>query len=155
MNVIGKVSLNLSFSSYMIVAFSVLLEVPIVGRYNLPLWESVVLNYKFIKFVIFSRCVPSQIFRSHPISTRDAFKILTPVIPFLGRAKVPFGNFEGLSPLQLHFPAFFGSFSILFPMRFLKVNQLKSITCVIGVQCHLGESFRQIVTCQKLLTSLS
>lgn len=53
MNVIGKVSLNLSFSSYMIVAFSVLLEVPIVGRYNLPLWESVVLNYKFIKFVIF------------------------------------------------------------------------------------------------------
>ena len=138
-NVIGKVSLNLSFSSYMTVAFSVLLEVPIV-----------VLNYKFIKFVIFSRCVPSQIFRSHPISTRDAFKILTPVIPFLGRAKVPFGNFEGLSPLQLHFPAFFGSFSILFPMRFLKVNQLKSITCVIGVQCHLGESFRQIVTCQEI-----
>ena len=144
MNVIGKVSLNLSFSSYMTVAFSVLLEVPIV-----------VLNYKFIKFVIFSRCVPSHIFRSHPIATRDAFKILTPVIPFLGRAKAPFGNFEGLGLLQLHFPAFFGSFSILFPMRFLKVNQLKSITCVIGVQCHLGESFRQIVTCQKLLTSLS
>ena len=63
MNVIGKVSLNLSFSSYMIVAFSVLLEVPIV-----------VLNYKFIKFVIFSLYILSQIFRSHPIATRDALK---------------------------------------------------------------------------------
>ena len=85
MNVIGKVSLNLSFSSYRIVPFSVLLEVPIVGRYDLPLWESVVLNYKFIKFVILSRCVPSQIFRSHPIATRDAFKILLLVIPFLAK----------------------------------------------------------------------